>query len=598
MPAGSARGAGGASARGGGSSSRPGAGAASARTAGSKPATEGSGPTSKPSSGAAAKASSGPASAKAKPGLSKPGAIVAKKPGAGSPRPSQTSENSDEIKKHKKEKPKAKSIFRFPKCKCCMFLCPCMYCCHPDSTIDRETVIRLMQGTGKNKKTVVNMALVEDQLRQDRERLQDHKRKWRRRWLVFCCCSFWMILSGATATVVVLATNSWSLVTEDCGWEGRIHFGAVFTPEKRMVIAGGTNLEKNMADVWASEDGGYKWNRMIDIANFGPRHGHVLLHYPNPSHLLVIGGDGGSILGSTAIPLKDVWKSTDGRDWVLVTNKAPWPARKLFGATVDAAGVIYILGGMGVFGITGLNDMWKSEDKGLTWSPISLASPWSARYSFSLVRLPGGTRDGRFLILGGTDGRAQHDVWASDDNGQKWNLMDFLHVSEYTYKNIKDVASWSPRYGMGVAADNDGMITVCAGGTDKEDAGAFSNQVWQIDSPPPESVPWYLQKTRDPRLNRPKYPEKWNLKGTPTWSPRRYLQSFVDHEGTVHIVGGEDIEGLKNDLWKMETSIDLKNLQEAYERTRSQAKAKAYERAGRLRDGDKDGEEEEDEEET
>merc|ERR1719460_2034529 len=130
--------------------------------------------------------------------------------------------------------------------------------------------------------------------------------------------------------------------------------------------------------------------------------------------------------------------------------------------------------------------MWKSEDTGLTWTPVALAAPWSGRNSFGFARLPGGTREGRLLLLGGSDGRAQHDVWASDDNGENWHLMTFTHVREYVYRDIENRASWSPRYGMGVVADSEGLLTLCGGGGDESGEKAFSREVWTIESPPPD----------------------------------------------------------------------------------------------------------------
>jgi len=151
-------------------------------------------------------------------------------------------------------------------------------------------------------------------------------------------------------------------------------------------------------------------------------------------------------------------------------------------------------------GISGRNDMWKSEDRGQSWTPVALASPWTARHSFGFVQMPGGTRQGRLLILGGSDGRIQHDVWASDDTGESWHIMKFTHVHEMVYRDVEDRASWSPRYGMGATADREGMLTICGGGDDGADT-AFSREVWQIESPPPNSVPWYLKRTTDDRLN-------------------------------------------------------------------------------------------------
>jgi len=42
-------------------------------------------------------------------------------------------------------------------------------------------------------------------------------------------------------------------------------------------MAGGTNMQYNFGDVWTSPNKGEKWSRLVDVAAFGPRHGHALL---------------------------------------------------------------------------------------------------------------------------------------------------------------------------------------------------------------------------------------------------------------------------------------------------------------------------------
>jgi len=474
-------------------------------------------------------------------------------------------ESGGELGKKKKEKKTLRQRLHCPKCKCCMWSFPCMYCCHPDALLDREALIRLMMGTGKNKRAV-NMVLIEEHLREDRERCGNNKRKWRRRWLTCCCCNCCTMLIMAIVIVILLARNEWSLVNKNCGWAPRLHFGVVYTPAKMLVVAGGTNSLENFGDVWSSANKGEDWSRLIDVAAFGPRHGHALVVDPIGGDLFIIGGDAGSVANNkVSDPRTDVWRSTGGREWALVTSSVPWPPRKRFGAIFDTTGILYIVGGIDSMGISGRNDMWKSADRGLTWMSVAIASPWTARHSFGFVQMPGGTRKGRMLILGGTDGRIQHDIWASDDQGESWHIMKFTHVHEMVYKEVEERASWSPRYGMGAIGDREGMLTVCGGGDDSKE-GAFSREVWQIESPPPDSVPWYLKRTTDDRLNVDRYPREWQLQGVPMWSARRFLQSFVDEENVVYIIGGEEapgVAGLKNDIYKKVTSLDLINLKDA-----------------------------------
>jgi hypothetical protein len=52
-----------------------------------------------------------------------------------------------------------------------------------------------------------------------------------------------------------------------------------------------------------------------------------------------------------------------GVTWTLVIASAPWAARRAHTSVIDAAGTIYIIGGIGL-GDTYFNDVWASTDGG------------------------------------------------------------------------------------------------------------------------------------------------------------------------------------------------------------------------------------------
>jgi hypothetical protein len=52
-----------------------------------------------------------------------------------------------------------------------------------------------------------------------------------------------------------------------------------------------------------------------------------------------------------------------GVTWTLLIASAPWAARGYHTSVIDAAGAIYVLGGLGT-GSTNYNDVWKSTDGG------------------------------------------------------------------------------------------------------------------------------------------------------------------------------------------------------------------------------------------
>jgi hypothetical protein len=83
--------------------------------------------------------------------------------------------------------------------------------------------------------------------------------------------------------------------------------------------------------------------------------------------------------------LRDVWKSSDkGSSWTLINASPVWPPRyQLVTIALDSSTII-LMGGRDV--TTYLNDVWKSTDQGLTWSLVSAAG-WSIRTGHTSVAL-------------------------------------------------------------------------------------------------------------------------------------------------------------------------------------------------------------------
>jgi len=441
-----------------------------------------------------------------------------------------------------------------------------MFCCQPDAMLTRDELVQQMRNASQQR--TVNMAMVDDQLSNDRDMQMAHKRKWRRRWSLCCCCWWILLLVGSTLGTVYFAIGSWSLLCsgEDCGFSARMHLGSTFTPSKKIIIAAGTNTLVNFADVWEGSKDGKTWNVLTTAAPFGPRHGHALLCDSRNGALFALGGDVGGVGAQASRPVNDVWRSADGKAWSVVTSRAAWSQRKFFGSVIDENGHIFVSGGLTGYGTGGLNDVWKSEDGGKSWSALTLAAPWTARFSFAFTRLPGGTRPGRLYVLGGDDGRKLHDVWMSDDGGRMWELMSFTHTREKRYNVVEERASWIPRTTLAAIADKDGLLTLTGGLTDMPGIYSLSSEVWQLAAPPSTDLAWYDRKSQDDRLNTAVTPLQWELATAPPWTGREGHSMFSDDESTPHIVGGQDATGMKNDVWKMAMSVDVNNLKGLYTR--------------------------------
>jgi len=212
------------------------------------------------------------------------------------------------------------------------------------------------------------------------------------------------------------------------------------------------------------------WTR-IDTAPFQTRDSHGLVVFNNAMWLM--GGlDGNKVTKGKLVEywkaphFSDVWKSTNGIDWELITNKAPWGKRRSLPLVVFKD-KLWLIGGyqfgvgtkgdiwstsngkdwklvseLGSFGareghtitvfnnklwlIGGVNfdkrktydDIWYSDD-GLIWKPANIKAPFSVRYDHTIVVF-----QNKMWLLGGLDfgENVQHDVWNSSD-GINWNLV-------------------------------------------------------------------------------------------------------------------------------------------------------------------------------
>jgi hypothetical protein len=129
-------------------------------------------------------------------------------------------------------------------------------------------------------------------------------------------------------------------------------------------------------------------------------------------------------LGGWSVPNgprnNEVWNTSDGIDWVRLPN-APWQAR-------HCAGFVVYKDAMWVISGHGITDVWKSED-GINWTLVTDKAPWGRRYLPYVavfkdkLWLMGGLNwydeDGNDIFERGV--QAFNDVWSSED-GANWIL--------------------------------------------------------------------------------------------------------------------------------------------------------------------------------
>ena len=183
-------------------------------------------------------------------------------------------------------------------------------------------------------------------------------------------------------------------------------------------------------DVWSSPDG-INWTQLTANAPWDGRAGLSAIVFKGEIYVMggsfnddpdVIGGPPGRVL------LNDVWKSKNGRDWILLTDDAPWDPRAGADLLVKN-GYLYLLGGE--FGFTGFpppyfNDVWRTRD-GIEWELVTGSAGWDPRpgHSCDVLR--------NTMVCFGGFGQSTEptdpfkpsnpmDIWTSTD-GVEWSQL-------------------------------------------------------------------------------------------------------------------------------------------------------------------------------
>jgi N-acetylneuraminic acid mutarotase len=174
-------------------------------------------------------------------------------------------------------------------------------------------------------------------------------------------------------------------------------------------------------DVYRSTGDLTTWEKMPDA----PWHGrHVFGIAKLADGTYVVGGDN---LHSDF----DVWRTTDGENWTLLTSNI-LGNRMLYGCTTHN-GYIYIVGG------AGYSDVWRSRN-GIDWEPVAEHVDFLKGECFagSLTSFKGRL----WMVCGGGNGYGQgtfrKEVWSSID-GKVWKQEKDFGGTE---RNYTDVCVW------------------------------------------------------------------------------------------------------------------------------------------------------------
>ena len=249
------------------------------------------------------------------------------------------------------------------------------------------------------------------------------------------------ILELAAAARVEVGVESWRLESRG-PWGAREGLMAASLGDSMYLTGGrGTYGVGFARDVWRSSNG-TEWTIVTDSAPWDRRAYHIVI--PMGGCLYLAGGQ------TFLTFYNDVWKTCDGSTWELLTKEANWSARAGLGGT-EHNGELVIAGGCYQDGLkrSFLGDVWSSED-GKSWKQLTSDAPWKARSGLRLVSF----KEELYVIageVGFTPDTQLGDIWRSADGGVSWKL-------------VTASPGFSPRSGHGVVVHPSGSALILVAG--------------------------------------------------------------------------------------------------------------------------------------
>lgn len=336
----------------------------------------------------------------------------------------------------------------------------------------------------------------------------------------------WLCLLVFVLFVILASTvhAGWVRVTPEAKWPARSNHAVVTLPDGNIVLMGGgylsrPNVMEGMNDVWRSEDQGASWSEMERPEDPNP----PWWFWPRQNHSGVVLSDGSIVLmGGSG--MNDVWRSEDqGASWTRVTREAEWSGRSGGPAVVVLPDdSILLMGGLTIdWTIEGekreyKSDVWRSTDQGATWTEVTANAPWRGREGHTAVALP----DGSIVLMGGSywhsdeDRDIFNDVWRSQDQGQTWELM-----------TDEDARRWHPTDGHATVVLSDGSIVLITGN--------WLNEAWRSTD---QGATWSMMAEKVP------------------WSERDGHAAEILADGGILLMGGTArVSGAfaqTNDVWR------------------------------------------------
>lgn len=206
---------------------------------------------------------------------------------------------------------------------------------------------------------------------------------------------------------------NWTKAPE-AAWERRAYHILLGPDDKNCIwLMGGQTFSEFFNDVWKSCDVADSWNLVTKSAAWQPRAG--LGGIMHKGKLVIAGGCHDNVKydpGAFRTFYTDVWSSSDGENWELLTSSPGWKGRSGPRLVSFQDKLFIIAGEVGFTTGTQLADIWSSSDDGRTWQEIQAVPAFSPRSGHGVVAL-----DNYLVLVAGWPELS--DIYYSKD-GSQW----------------------------------------------------------------------------------------------------------------------------------------------------------------------------------
>lgn len=205
-------------------------------------------------------------------------------------------------------------------------------------------------------------------------------------------------------------------------FSGRLYHGLVNLSGNKLRLFGGYSTSGYYNDVLGSNNKGKIWEELVTNAEWTVRWSFGFCKGLT-DNILISGG-----LHTSSLETQDTWESTDmGLTWTQKSSSAGWggeEGRSGHKMVCTPSGTILLIAGTHDY-VNFHNDVWKTTDRGVTWTQVTDNGGFDPRSHFAGVVLS----DGRIVIMCGNKSAGSPpsfacDVWGSNDGGESWGSLN------------------------------------------------------------------------------------------------------------------------------------------------------------------------------